>query len=534
MRIRTLCVTAVGLAAALTGGSAAAADGGTAAATRTSTSTSTATSSNAAAAHADAAGRSANAAPAAGSSAKSAQRASERASVREDFNGDGFQDVATAAPNATVAGKARAGYVVVTYGSASGLDPDSSTYLNQNSAGVPGTAEADDYFGAKLVARDLDGDGLTDLAVRSSGERVDATDSYGTVTVLWGRTGGISGQGAATIEAPAGSSGWAVGANLTAGDFDGDGDTDLFMEHGDDWEQRSVLSGPFTRGGEDAGEQRIDMFTTDNDIHTVAAGDVTGDGIDDLMTFYVYQNHSEGGRFWQGTSSGLSTEAKQLSSADTAVVGDFDKDGKGDLATRTVPGGITEDLPYDPGTVKIYYGTANGPSSTRTTTITQNTAGVPGVSEKGDQFGARLDAADVNGDGYADLAAGVPFEAIGKKAAAGAVVLLKGRSGGLSGTGAQAFHQDTAGIPGVAEAGDRFGGAVRLLDVTKDGKAELAVAAPEENGTGAVWSLRGTANGLTATGSLAFNPVDLGTPAAGATFGNSFANEQGTSLYPPY
>lgn len=490
MRVRTLCALVAGLAVALTGG----------------------------------------AASATGQAETAGGKAAKEASVQEDFNGDGYQDVATAAPGATIAGQARAGYVVVTYGSASGLDAGNSTYISQNTAGVPGTAEAEDYFGAKLIARDLDGDGLTDIAVRSSGEQV--TNGYGSVTVLWGRTGAISGQDSATIAAPA-TPYWQVGANLTAGDFNGDGSTDLFMQYGDDWEFRSVLSGPFTRDGEAADEQQIDMFTTDNDIYITTAGDVTGDGIDDLATFYVYQNHAEGGRFWPGTASGLSTDAKQLSSAAAAVIGDFDKDGKGDLATRTVPNGITEDLPYDAGTVKVYYGTADGPSATRTRTITQNTAGVPGTSEKGDQFGARLDASDVTGDGYADLAAGVPFEAIGTKKAAGAVVLLKGRSGGLSGTGAQAFHQDTSGIPGVAEAGDRFGGAVRLLDVTKDAKAELAVSAPEENKTGAVWSLRGTSSGLTATGSLAFNPVDLGTPSADAGFGYAFSNEPGTFLYAP-
>jgi hypothetical protein len=84
----------------------------------------------------------------------------------------------------------------------------------------------------------------------------------------------------------------------------------------------------------------------------------------------------------------------------------------------------------------------------------------------------------------------------------------------------------------MAEADDRFGGAVRLLDVTKDGKAELAVSAPQENNTGAVWSLRGTSAGLTSTGSLAFSPVGLGIPATRAHFGDSFANENGTYLYP--
>lgn len=489
MSMRALCVAAVSLATAFSGGAAYAADG---------------------APHPSAAS----------------------GSVWEDFDGDGYQDLATAAPEATISGQARAGYVVVTYGSATGLDTDSRVFVSQDTASVPGSAETDDRFGAKLVARDLDGDGLTDLAVHAAGETVASTNSYGTVTVLWGRAGGLTTEGAVAIKAPAGSSGWQVGNDLTGGDFNGDDHTDLVMRHGDDWETRSVLTGPFTRSGTPAGEQQV-VFSTDNDILTLTSGDMTGDGIDDLATFYAYENHAEGGKFWRGTASGLSTTPSALRSAAAATVGDFDKDGKGDLATRTVPNEITEDIPYDAGTIKIYYGTATGPSSSRVTTITQDTSGVPGTSEKGDQFGARLDAGDVNGDGYADLAAGVPFEAVGTKTAAGSVTLLKGAASGLSGSGAQTFTQDSAGIAGVAESGDRFGGAVHLLDVTKNGKADLAVSAPQENGTGAVWSLLGGSGGLTATGSVAFNPVDLGTSAPGARFGASFANENTTFLYGP-
>lgn len=501
MRIRPLRAAAVGLAAtALVGGAASAAG----------------------------AARQPSPAPAPSLSAS----ASASASVREDFDGDGHQDLATAAPGGAVDGQAEAGYVVVSYGSASGIGPGSrTTVISQNTAGVPDSAEAGDRFGDTLAARDLDGDGRTDLAVSSADESDPDAGSHGAVTVLWGRAGGLTGEGAGALRPPAGSSGWSIGGDLTAGDFNGDGRTDLVMRYGDDWETRSVLFGPFTRSGAPASEQRIDMFSTDNDIYTLTAGDMTGDGIDDLATFYAYENHAEGGKFWRGTASGLSTAPTSLPSAAAAAVGDFDRDGRGDLAIRTVPGGITENLPYDAGTVRIHYGTASGPSASRVTTITQNTAGVPGTSEAGDQFGARLDAGDANGDGYADLAVGVPFEAIESKAAAGAVVLLKGGSGGIGGTGAQAFHQDTAGIPGVAEAGDRFGGAVRLLDVGQGARADLAVGAPQENGTGAVWSLPGTSGGATATGSTAFNPVDLGTPAEDARFGSAFANENGTFLW---
>ena len=499
MRIRPLRAAAVGLTAALVSATASAAAASPAAAADT------------------------------GQSSASAAAA---ASVREDFDGDGYQDLATAAPGGAVGGQADAGYVVITYGSASGPGPSSrTTVVSQNTAGVPDTAESGDRFGGALTARDLDGDGLTDLAVSSPGESEVEWSTPGSVTVLWGRAGGLTGEGAAAIALPEGSTGGAIGRDLAGGDFNGDGRSDLVMQNGNDWETRTVLFGPFARSGAPASRQDIDMFSTDNDIFTLTAGDMTGDGIDDLATFYAYENHAEGGKFWRGTASGLSTTPTALPSAAAAAVGDFDRDGKGDLAIRTVPNGITEDLPADFGTVKVLYGTASGPSTARTTTITQNTTGVPGTNERGDQFGARLDAGDANGDGYADLAVGVPFEAIGSKAAAGAVVLLRGGSGGVSGTGAQAFHQDTAGIPGVAEAGDRFGGAVRLLDTDRNAKADFAVGAPEENGTGAVWSLHGTSSGVTATGSAAFNPVDLGTPAQGARFGAVFANAIAPGLW---
>ncbi|MFG2123810.1 FG-GAP-like repeat-containing protein [Streptomyces sp. NPDC048710] len=455
------------------------------------------------------------------------------ATVREDFNGDGYQDLAVAAPAATVGGHSWAGYVAISYGSANGLGPARTTVITQDTPGVPGTSGDNHGFGYALIPRDLDGDGLTDLAVVTN-EHQPANNISGSVIVLWGSGTGISGKGAARVPAPANAF---VGEDVTAGDFDGDGHTDLFMRNAEDFDFRAVLYGPFGRNGSPAREQQLTVFSTDNTICSTAAGDFNGDGIDDLATFYVYEDHAEGGKLWLGTRQGLSTVPGRLPSANTTAVGDFDKDGYADLATRVFPNGETY-LEDDPGTVKIYYGSPAGPSTTRTKTITQETAGVPGESEKGDQFGARLSAADVNGDGYADLAVGDPGEAIGSVAKAGSVVLLKGGRGGLTGTGAQAFHQNTPGVPGSVEKGDLFGGSVRLLDVTGDGKADLAAGAPGEdlgrvaNG-GAVWLLRGTASGLTASRAFAENPVDLGAPAAGAEFGRNLGGDNGPGLVIP-
>ncbi|GAB2772542.1 hypothetical protein [Streptomyces daliensis] len=468
------------------------------------------------------------AAPDAQAARQAAQHAPQQ--VREDFNGDGYQDLAIGAPG-TYGQDSSSGYVAVVYGSPTGLDPATRTVLGQHSPGVPGTAERGDLFGHRLVARDLDGDGLTDLAVSSPGESRANPAGSGSVTVLWGARSGLSGQGSVVVD-PGEDETYGVGDDLTGGDFDGDGAQDLLMFRG---EARgySVLRGPFTRAGAPASESPVELTTGDSYVQSLAAGDVTGDGADDLFVLQSFEEMGRGTRFFAGGEDGLTARGALLPSAATGAVGDFDKDGFGDFAYRAVPGGVVENLPYDSGTVKVVHGTASGPG-TRTAAFTQATAGVPGTSEEGDQFGATLSAADVNGDGYDDLAAGVPFEAIGPKKAAGSAVLLRGARGGLTGTGAQAFHQDTAGVGGVAEAGDRFGGAVRLLDSSGDGKAGLAVSAPGENGgNGAVWSLRGASGGLTATGSRSFGPGALGAPATTARFGASFAGPAYAPLWEP-
>ena len=109
----------------------------------------------------------------------------------------------------------------------------------------------------------------------------------------------------------------------------------------------------------------------------------------------------------------------------------------------------------------------------------------------------RVDRVDFNGDGFDDLAIGVPGEGIGGAALAGAVNILYGGAGGLAGTN----HCFTQGNP---EPVDLFGFTVAKGDFNADGFTDLAVGAPSEDvGTaglaGAVNVFYGSANGLPAT-----------------------------------
>jgi hypothetical protein len=149
--------------------------------------------------------------------------------------------------------------------------------------------------------------------------------------------------------------------------------------------------------------------------------------------------------------------------------GDFNNDGRADLAVGA-PG---EDVgaATDAGNVMVFYGTPSGlthvnPSSGTIQVLTQATVGVPDAPNSNDQFGFALTWGDFGRGAHADLAIGVPGEAVVAgglpRAGAGAVNVLYGTATGLSGTGAQLFSQATiaAANPSIgdtAEAGDRFG-----------------------------------------------------------------------------
>jgi hypothetical protein len=81
-----------------------------------------------------------------------------------------------------------------------------------------------------------------------------------------------------------------------------------------------------------------------------------------------------------------------------------------------------------------------------------------GAVEADDQFGSQLAVGDFNNNGFGDLAASAPTEDVGTAQQAGAVSETRGRPGGLTTTGGQLWTQNTAGVPGVAETFDLFGG----------------------------------------------------------------------------
>jgi FG-GAP repeat protein len=129
---------------------------------------------------------------------------------------------------------------------------------------------------------------------------------------------------------------------------------------------------------------------------------------------------------------------------------------------------------------------------------------VPGEPVQDDEFGGALAAGDFDGNGFVDLAIGVPGATVGTETLAGAVVVLFGSATGLTSGASQRWTQDTTGIQDSAEPNDNFGAALAAGDFHADGDMDLAIGVPNEgfgsvSEAGAVAVLYGSASGLSAT-----------------------------------
>ncbi|MDV9177166.1 FG-GAP and VCBS repeat-containing protein [Streptomyces sp. W16] len=116
-----------------------------------------------------------------------------------DINGDGYPDLALGYPEESSITTVN-GAVLVHYGSATGLT--APVTLTQDTAGVPGAAEYNDFFGTSVLLTDVTGDGRADLVVGADGEN----SGDGLITFLKGATTGITTSGATSY----GPSGFAI------------------------------------------------------------------------------------------------------------------------------------------------------------------------------------------------------------------------------------------------------------------------------------------------------------------------------------
>jgi hypothetical protein len=464
-----------------------------------------------------------------------------------DFDGDRRADLAIGVPGEAVGDVDGAGAVNVVYGSNSGLTAAGNQIWHQDSDGVKGGAEELDGFGAALAGGDFDSDGFDDLAIGVSGESVDGSLQEGAVNVLYGSASGLSPAGdqlwhraSPGIPGDPGFDGEFFGAALAAADFDGDGFEDLAIgipqdEVGSAIETGSVqilygsASGLTATGNQlltqDSPGIKGTSETSDFFGQALAAGHLDGDPIADLVI--GVPREAVGGaddagavHVVFGSSSGLTGNGDQVWTEDNAIGGtpeDVDHFGAA-VATGDVNGDFRDDLligvplqdvgsAADAGAVHVLLSGADGPVATGSLLLTQDTAGVHGVSEPGDTFGTALAAGDVDGDQRDDVAIGAPGEDVGAIDGAGAVSFLFGSFGGVTTGGDAIWHQDTDGVADEAEAGDAFGSALAFGTFDPSAFASLAIGVPNEGvgaatGAGAVDILDGAGDGLFGLGEI--------------------------------
>jgi hypothetical protein len=440
--------------------------------------------------------------------------------VFADFNRDGFLDMAVGNPTATVSGKNNAGAINVYYGSANGFSSEAMQYLDQNNVAGYRQATADHQFGYALTAGDFNGDGYFDLAIGVPYGNVGSTSRAGFVLIVFGSAAGLD--SATTVEWNSNVPGTPhnaskndqYGFSLGAGDFNGDGYGDLAVGAINNTPADPATGQDYFGGG--------DVF--------VLYGSATG--------IIAKGSHA------LEMTNGLKGRQQSYQHLGFAIaVGDFNGDGYADIALSSPDYNAGDDQSVvSAGVVNVVYG---GPTGIKYTNGNQLFAKFGSnifnaievgtdLAAAGDRFGYSLAARDFNGDGYTDLAIGIPGNSVNDQAGAGAVLVLYGGQTAnkrLGAESAQFFTQDNLGNGGAAQATAAFGGSLGAGDFNGDGYFDLAIGAPNQavdtlSKAGAINVLYGPLPRLSETGSQFWTPTTInnGRPAqANAQFGAGLA-----------
>jgi hypothetical protein len=369
-----------------------------------------------------------------------------------DLDGDGIEDMAVGAPGQT--GSSSAGAVFVQFMNADGT-VKASQRIGSGVFGAP-SISAGDYFGHSVTSLgDLDGDGVTDLAVGAS---KDDTGGYisGAVYVLFMNSNGTveSSQKVASGigGGPALLTGDRFGTAVSSiGDLDGDGVSDLAVgAAGDD------------TGGSYRGALHVLLMNANGTVKAsqkIASGIGGGPALANLD-------------FFGGAVTNL---------------GDLDGDGITELAV-----GASGDDTGGTGRGAAYILFLNSNGTVKSSRKIASGASGAAVLGDGDYFGRSVAAlGDLDGDGVTDLAVGAYRDDAGG-AGRGAVHVLFLNANGTVKRSEKIAHA-TGGGPTLAND-DRFGSSIAALgDLDGDGVIELAVGAETDNtgGTdrGAVYTL---------------------------------------------
>ncbi len=346
-----------------------------------------------------------------------------------DVNDDGYDDVIVGVPEADANGLESAGKALLYLGSSTGLrtSPSWTTY---------GSGERGHYGRRVASAGDIDADGYSDIIVGEPDlDVLDIND--GRASVYLGSPTGPATTPDWVVDASAESVGLGH-AVASAGDVNGDGYDDV------------VVGEPhFTNGGNFRGRALLFLGSADGlsvvpdwnfqgdfrgeqlGSSTASAGDVNGDGYDDVIvggpsyTASVFDTGQGRALVFHGSTTGLSptpdwtyasTQNRGKFGWSVSSAGDINVDGYDDVIVGAY--GYSNGQ-GDEGRAYVFFGSATGLSSTPAWIYEPDIANAyAGYSV--------TSAGDVNGDDFNDLVIGMPDWRNGETAEGAAVSFYGG------------------------------------------------------------------------------------------------------------
>ncbi len=511
-------------------------------------------------------------------------RAGTSVSSAGDVNGDGYDDLIVGALFGDDGGT-NAGEAYVVFGSASGFGSDVggrqvidlTTLSAAQGFIIQGDAVGDEAGISVSSAGDVNGDGIDDVIVGA--DRNTDGDAGGAAYVVFGSDSGfgsdVGGRQVIDLTTLSAARGFVIqghaagdlagGSVSSAGDINGDGYDDLIVgaaggdDGGSEAGEAYVVFGTASGFGVDVGGRQVIDLTTLSaaqgfiiqgdasgdtaGISVSSAGDVNGDGIDDLVV--GADGGGDGGikageaYVVFGTAFGFGTDvggrqvidlttldsgqgfiiqgdtAYDLAGISVSSAGDVNGDGFADIVVGAFGG---DDGGTTAGEAYVIFGTASGFGTNvggrqviDLTTLGAARGFIIRGDAAGDSAGTSVSSAgDINGDGYDDLIVGGPSNDAGGADAGAAYVIFGSASGfGTAVGGRQVIDLTkltaTQGfiIQGDA-AGDAAGQAVSAAgDVNGDGFDDLIVGARLGNdgggNAGEAYILYGSAFGAPTT-----------------------------------
>lgn len=391
-----------------------------------------------------------------------------------DVNGDGFADIIIGSPRYDN-DQTNEGRAYIYFGAAA---PSANPVANVTLE----LTQADADFGAQVEsAGDVNGDGYADVLVAAPSYD-NGESNEGLVSVY---LGGSSFSTTAYKELESNQIDAFSGASLASGDVNRDGYADVLIgmplfdgSSTDTGQVQLFLGGPLLPDTAREGLVYSGQVSGQHG-HSVATGDVNGDGFSDLVVgaygFDAGQTNSGRVSIYFGSAGGFSTSADivlggQLASerfGASVAVGDVNRDGLGDLLIGAPFASLGQ---TEEGVAYIFLSDAGSFSNPPDVTLQNNQANA--------SFGASVAfAGDINGDGNNDVLVGAPLH-----------------DGSLSDQGAMFVYLNDAGTFGppnftvVGTQGSEFLGTVVATagDTNGDGFADIMTSGTGFDATGAL------------------------------------------------